>query len=106
MQNDQVVGISLNRLDDAVKRGLRDRLHLVDFNRLTTNPKQVLKEIYAFLGEEYFEHDFDNVEQVTMENDDIHGFLNLHTIRNKVEPVKSKAKEILGEEVFKIYSGT
>ena len=56
-----------------------------------------MREVYDFLGEEYYEHDFDNVEQVTQENDDMHGVKDLHKIRPKVEPVKSYWKEVLGE---------
>jgi len=101
---DQPVGLATNRLDDVIRRGLKDRLHFVHFNKLTSNPTQTMKEIYDFIGEEYFKHNFNHVEQVTKEDDDIYGFVNLHKIRNKVEPVKSKAKEILGEELVKQYS--
>lgn len=104
LKADQPIGLALNRLDDVVRRGLKDRLHFVEFEKLTNNPKQKLQEIYNFLGEKYYEHDFDNVEQVTKENDDIHGFIDLHKIRNKVEPVPSKAKEILGEDLVKFYN--
>jgi sulfotransferase len=104
MRPDQPVGLAINRLDDVVRRGLKDRLHFVEFGRLTNNPKQKMKEIYEFLGEEYYEHNFDHVEQVTKEDDEIHGFINLHKIRNKVEPVPSKAKEILGEDIVKLYT--
>jgi sulfotransferase len=104
MRPDQPVGLALNRLGDVTRRGLQDRLHFVQFDRLTSNPKQKLKEIYDFLGEEYFEHNFDHVEQVTQEDDEIHGFVNLHKIRNKVEPVKSRAREVLGEEIIKRFA--
>jgi len=100
LRNDQVVGISLNRIQDAVRRGLRDRLHFIDFNYLTSHPENSLKKIYEFINEDYYNHDFDNVEQVTSENDDIYGFVNLHKIRNKVEPVKSRAEELLGKDVI------
>lgn len=99
LRNDQVVGISLNRLSDAMRRGYTDRLHFVDFYTLTANPKKVLKGIYDFLDLEYFDHDFDHVEQVTEENDEVHGYVNLHKIRNKVESVKSRAIEVLGKDL-------
>lgn len=103
LRADQPVGLSLNRLDDVTRRGLRDRLHFVEFGKLTTNPKQKMREIYDFLGQKYYEHNFDHVEQVTHEDDEIHGFINLHKIRNKIEPVPSRAKEILGEDLVKLY---
>jgi sulfotransferase len=104
LRADQPVGLALNRVADVTRRGLNDRLHFVEFGRLTTNPKQKMKEIYDFLGKEYFDHNFDHVEQVTHEDDEIHGFVNLHKIRNKIEPVPSRAKEILGEDLMKLHT--
>jgi len=92
------VGLAYNRIKDAVHRGFGDRMLFVKFNDLTERPEHTMKEIYEFLDEEYFEHNFDHVEQVTYEDDTIHGIKDLHTIRNKVEPVPSKWKEVLGAE--------
>jgi len=104
MQNSQVVGLAYNRLKDVFNRGLRDRLHLVDFDELTKNPSTTLNAIYQFLDVEPFEHDFNNVEQVTSEDDSVHGFKGLHTIRNRVEYRESNWKEIIGAVGDK-YSG-
>lgn len=93
---DGLVGNAFNSIRDAVMRGHRSKIHFVDFEKLTTTPKQVLGYIYDFLDEEPFEHDFNNVPQYTKENDAEHGFTDLHTIRPKLEPVKDDSKEILG----------
>ena len=91
-------GLAYNRLLDAIKRGHSDKILFVDFDNLTNEPEKTMKVIYEFLGEEYFEHDFDNVEQVTQENDDVHGIKGLHDIRSKVAPVKEDWQEVLGDE--------
>ena len=96
MRADQTFGLSYNRITDALQRGYGDRMMFIDFDDMTTNPKQTFKKIYEFLGEEYFEHDFDNVEQVTWENDEVHGIKGLHDIRSKVEPIGSQWEKILG----------
>ncbi len=96
LQPDQPVGLAYNRITDAIKRGLGDRMFLVDFDDMTTNPKGTFKKIYEFLGEEYFDHNFENVEQVTWEDDSVHGFKNLHAIRSKVETIPSRWPKILG----------
>ena len=98
---DQPVGLAYNRVRDAIQRGYGDRLHFVRFEQLTSNPRQTMREVYAFLGEEWFEHDFDNVEQVTVEDDRVHGFDGLHTIRSKVEPVPPQWPTVLGEAANK-----
>lgn len=98
-QPDQLVGANYNRIRDCVARGHREHLHFVNFDDLTTKPENTLGEIYAFLGETYFVHDFNNVEQSTHERDSEHGFVDLHTIRREVKPVRKDYKEILGDAV-------
>lgn len=92
----QPIGIAQNRVVDALNRGYKDRLFFVHFEDLTTKPKETMQKIYEFLGEEHYEHDFDNVEQVNKEDDAVFGFEGLHTIRPKVEPVPSDWREVLG----------
>ena len=98
---DQPVGLAYNRVRDAIQRGYGDRLHFVRFEALTSNPRQTMREIYAFLGEPWYEHDFDNVEQVTVEDDRVHGFDGLHTIRPKVAPVPPQWPTVLGKAAEK-----
>ncbi len=104
MHNDQPVGIAYNRIQDAVDRGFRDQMHFIEFENLTKYPRITMKNLYAFLGEQYFEHDFDNVQQTTSENDDIHGIPGLHTIRNVVLPFDVEAEKIIGHNAFTKFS--
>lgn len=94
-----VVGLAFNRIKDAVNRGFGDRMHFVDYDALCSHPGDVLRSIYNFLGEEPFSHDLTKVEQVTTENDDIHGYVNLHRIRPLVMPQPSYAGDILGVDL-------
>lgn len=96
LQQDKPVGLAYHRVRDALRRGFGDRMYFVEFEKLTGEPEAELKRIYKFLDEEYFNHDFDNVEQVTWENDAVHGIHGLHDIRRKVVPVESQWKKILG----------
>lgn len=98
LRGDQPVGLAVNRIRDAIKRGCGDRLFFVEFDKLTSNPEETMRAVYAFLGEEYYVHDFDNVEQVNKEDDGIFGFEGLHTIRPKVEPVKPYWEETIGQQ--------
>jgi sulfotransferase len=101
---DQMVGLARARILDALQRGFADRMHLVRFERLTEDPRETLRAIYAFLGEPPFEHDFQHVEQVTSEDDAVHGYVNLHVIRPRVTPVVSRAVELLGEGLVRRYA--
>lgn len=96
MRSKQPVGDAYNRMKDALLRGHKDSMHLITFENLTSKPKEVMEGVYRFLGEEYFEHDFGNVEQTTQEDDFFHGFADLHTIRKEVRPVPSDWREVLG----------
>jgi sulfotransferase len=98
LADDSVVGLAYNRLRDAFARGWKDSLLLVDFEDLTNNPQKTMEKIYSFLQIPEFQHDFENVEQVTHEDDSTHG-MDLHTIRQEVKPIKDDSIEILGKEV-------
>ncbi len=104
MKNDQPVGIAYNRIRDALARGYSNRMHFVEFEELTSQPERAMEKIYNFLEHDEYAHNFDNVEQTTSENDDVHGIPGLHTIRNKVTSVPKIAKEVLGDDTFKKYS--
>jgi sulfotransferase len=98
------VGLAYVRIQDALTRGFRDRMHFVHFDHLTSKPANALREIYQFLEEAPFQHDFENVEQVIFEDDLVHGIKGLHDIRSAVRPIAPRAKEVLGDLVEK-YKG-
>lgn len=97
MQADQPVGLAYNRIKDAVVRGFGEQMCFVEFDALTREPEQIMRGIYDFLGEAYFEHNFDHVEQVTWEDDGVHGIEGLHNIRTKVDPVEPQWPSVLGQ---------
>jgi sulfotransferase len=92
-------GLAYSWLKDALSRNLGDRLLFVDFNKLCIYPDQQMKRIYKFLGEKPFRHDFENVEQATVEKDPAPWMKDLHLIRKKVEPVPVDWPEVLGPDV-------
>ncbi len=87
LQGDQPIGLCYNRIKDAITRGLRDRLHFVDYTQLTQRPVEILEGIYEFLGEEPFQHDFNNISQVTGDYDEMYPVPGLPAIRPKLEPL-------------------
>jgi len=104
MDKKQPVGGAYNSIRDAVHRGFQENMFFIDYEELTRNPARTMRMVYDFLEEEYYEHDFDNVEQVTNEKDEYYGFDELHIIRPKVEPLKRKSMEMLGSAGIK-YAG-
>jgi sulfotransferase len=103
VRGDQMVGLAYNRIKDALQRGFRDRMHFVHFEKLTNQPEKTIRAIYDFLDEPPFQHDFENVQQITWENDEVYGMKGLHDIRQKVEPAPSRYPEILGPAASETY---
>jgi sulfotransferase len=87
LQGDQPIGLCYNRIKDAITRGYSDRLHFIDFDQLTQRPAEILEGIYEFLGEDPFEHDFNNISQVTTDFDEMYQIPGLPGIRPKIEPL-------------------
>jgi sulfotransferase len=95
----QPIGLAFERLYQMVKEGIDQKVHFIKFEELCKNPKEEIRKLYEFLEVPLFEHDFNNVEQVTQEDDSVYGIYGDHVIRTKVEPLKSDAKVILGAGV-------
>ncbi len=96
----QPVGRAYNAIRDAVTRGWLDRMHFIDFEDLTRRPKETLQGIYGFLQAPAHAHDFGRVEQVTVEDDFVYGFKDLHVIRQKVEPLPPAWPNVYDDAVF------
>ena len=85
MENDTgIVSCPYTGLKQALAGPEKDMLHILEYEHLTKNPEQALRSIYEFIGEPYFEHDFDNVEGSWDEYDEEIG-IKLHTVKKKVE---------------------
>jgi len=90
------VGLSFDWLRDIISQEIYKKILFIKYENLTKEPHVELNKIYNFLGVNQYEHDFSNIEQVTHEDDKIHGIFGDHIIRNEVKPLKSDANKILG----------
>lgn len=82
--SDGMVGYALDCLREAFYGGWADRMILVTYEALARDPAGTMAELYAFIGEPAFAHDFDNVEYSADEFDEALGSPGLHTVRRKV----------------------
>jgi sulfotransferase len=83
-------------IKDAIQRGFESRMLFIEFERLAHSPEHQMKRIYDFLGEDYFRHDFENIEQRNLEKDPMPWMKDLHKIRRKLEPLTSDWQRVLG----------
>lgn len=92
------LGPSLEWLNDSILQGYSDKILFVKFEDFIEFPEEITEKIYEYLDIPKFKHDFKNVEQLTHENDIIHGIFGDHKIRPEIKPIKEDYYEILGKE--------
>lgn len=83
--SDGLVGYALDALKDGFFGEQAPIMILVEYEALVTDPTRTMRSIYDFIGEPWFEHDFNNVVYDADEFDLALGAPGLHTIRRKVE---------------------
>jgi sulfotransferase len=79
----------------------RNNLLFVDYDALVLYPDAVLRKIYEFLGEPWFQHDYNNVEDNYDEFDSDAKITGLHTVRKKIE--YKQRRSILPDELWTQY---
>lgn len=93
------LGSAIDSLNDAIRIGSINDMLLIKYENLCLYPDKTMERIYHYLNIPFYKHDFDNVPQLTHENDQLHGIFGDHTIRNSVEMLPSDSENILGKEV-------
>ena len=94
--NNPPIGTALDRLYQVLVQGLHKNILFVKFEELCENPELQMKRIYDYIGLPYYKHDFDNIEQLTHEDDKWYGIFGDHIIRQKLAPVRNDFREVLG----------
>ena len=96
-----ILGQSVEGLQKALMEGYDQSLHFVEYKDLVNNPQETMQKIYEFLGEEPFEHTFDNLKNENRENDGkIYGFADMHEVRPVVKATAPSPEEILSAEIL------
>ena len=94
------IGRSLERIFEIIRLGYQDKILFVKYEDLCLYTEREMKTIYEYLELPYFNHDFDNIQQITTEDDSVYGLTNdLHTIRPKLELNTADYHDILGKDI-------
>jgi sulfotransferase len=100
MNPSNTIGRAIERIFEMTRQGYDDKILYVRYEDLCLNPEHEMKRVYDYLELPYFEHDFDNIEQITSEDDAVYGLSNdLHKIRPSLELNPSDFKQILGVDI-------
>ncbi len=79
-----MVGYAWNALREAFCGEQSDRLLVVTYETLTSDPAKAIAAVYDFIGEKPFAHDFENVEFDAVEFDRRLGTPGLHAVGRRV----------------------
>jgi hypothetical protein len=101
------VGATLKNLKEVFHRGFNRNILFIRHEDLTTRPQKIMDIVHDYLEINRYSYDFTNIKQVTFENDKFHGIYGDHKINSVVSPVKSSAKQMLGEtlcnQIYELY---
>jgi sulfotransferase len=84
LRDDKTVGFALTAVKQAITSAEKNMIMLVEYDQLASKPDQTMKAVYKFIGQDYFQHDFDDVEYSNDEFDADVAIKGLHTTRKKV----------------------
>ena len=102
MHPTNTIGRAVERIFEMTRLGYDDKILFIKCEDLCLYPDKVMQKVYDYLELPYFQHNFDNIEQVTKEDDNVYGLGNgLHTIRPKLEMKPSDADKVLGKDITK-----
>lgn len=85
MDSNGIIKLPYDSLKSAMMGSHKDMLMFVEYEILTKNPEGMMRAIYNFINQPYYNHDFNNVEDSYDEYDKELNMQGLHTTRKKVE---------------------
>ena len=98
-----MVGFAFQSVKDAFYgQYAPGQLLFLTYESLVSDPAKTLRALYQFIGEPWFEHDFDNIEYNADEFDERVGMPGLHSVRRKLEVIDRTS--ILPPEIFNRFS--
>lgn len=98
---DGILGQSLNAIMEGINAGFGDRFHYVEYKDLVEKPQETLNKIYEFLGEEPYQHTFDNLANSNRERDmETYGLEDMHEVRSELKSTSKDPTKVLSTYVL------
>jgi sulfotransferase len=100
MATTNTIGRAVERILETMRLGESDKILFVKYEDLCLNPEIEMKRVYEYLGVEHFDHNFENIKQITKEDDEVYGLTSdLHQIRTSLSMLQPDYKQILGKDI-------
>ena len=106
MRHNNDITMCINNMKHATNPLYRKMFHFVEYEDIINNPKTEVEKIYDFLEIEKYNHEFENIKDVSgISEESVVGIKNLHTIRPTVQKVSRKPEEVFLPQTIARYSG-
>ena len=106
MQQDKDIFACLHNMKHALIPEHRKMFHFVDYDDFINNPQEEINKIYAFLEIENYNHEFENVKDISgISEDSLTGIKHLHTIRPTIQKISRRPEDVFLPETIEKYSG-
>lgn len=83
-----------------IASGADKKMLFIKYETFCSNPEQEMNRFYEFLDVQPFKHDFGNIEQTILENEEVYGYTGQLKIRNNLSMQSSDSVSILGRELY------
>jgi len=87
---DKPVGLALQRTLNSLQAGIGEKMLFVRYEDLLKSPQETMNNIYSYIEEEPFEHDFSKIEKTVYENTILYGPYGDHKVKPKLAEFKEK----------------
>jgi sulfotransferase len=89
---------------DTIEKN-KDNFCLIKYEEIINTPQEAMNKIYNFLELPIYEHDFNNITKLEVDNDEATGLpANLHEIRPQLKKISQDPKEVLSKYIIDKYS--
>jgi sulfotransferase len=99
-----LIGQQIMGIEDLLRRRL-PFVHTVQYETFVANPQLVLDRIYTAIGEEPFNHNFDNVENTATDVDGIYNCKFPHEGQGKIEDRQEDWQEHVPSDIAQLIMG-
>ena len=97
--NTQPVGLALTRTFDNIKRRVDKKILYIRYEDFCAQPQETMNQIYKYIHEEPFTHDFNNLKKEVYEDDSHFGVYGSHKVAEKLSAIPKDYNDVLGKDV-------
>jgi sulfotransferase len=94
-------------LNNLLKEENRNYLHIVEYRDLVNSPENTIKKIYNFLNIPHYNHNYNNIEQFTINGIYYNDSLwkgDLHKVNEEIQFSPYKVEDIIPQNIIQKYS--